>query len=347
VPYSTPLHPKILELKDVGIELRPRLTPSKPWARLVTRFRGSQSQWETLIRQVAVDKTDLVAICDGGTWLPCELMAALSKWGVPFVTLAQANHDWNWPDDDYRCRLEPLMANAACVFFVSHANLELAEYQLGCKLSNAEVVSNPWTVDRHAPPPWPATDPMNELKLACVARLHPPSKGQDLLLLALAAEKWRHRHWGLTFFGEGPQRGALELMAARLGLNAKVSFAGNVSQIVEVWAQYHALVLPSRFEGMPLALLEALVCGRPAVVTAVAGNSQVVVEGRSGFVAQAPTVASVQEALERLWENRAKLRDMGLVARDELLSRHQAEPAQLFADELLDLAKRRQKCQTS
>jgi glycosyltransferase involved in cell wall biosynthesis len=275
------------------------------------------------------------------------LISGLSKQGLPFVTLAQANSDGMWIDDEYRCRLEPLMASAARTFFVSHANLELAEYQLGCKLSNARVISNQWTVDHHIPPPWPAIGPMDELKLACVARLHPPSKGQDLLLLALATSKWRNGNWRLTFFGDEPQRRALELMTARLELNAKVHFAGSVSDIAGIWSEHHVLILTSRYEGMPLALLEALICGRPALVTSVAGNAEVVVEGRSGFVAEAPTVASVKAALERLWSSRAKLREMGVVARDELLRQNGAEPARLFADRLLELAERRQPWQIS
>ena len=54
----------------------------------------------------------------------------------------------------------------------------------------------------------------------------------------------------------------------------------------------------------PLALLEAMACGRPAVVTDVGGCAEVVEDGRSGFVAAAPTVAALDAALERAWAAR-------------------------------------------
>jgi glycosyltransferase involved in cell wall biosynthesis len=193
-------------------------------------------------------------------------------------------------------------------------------------------------VDRHSTLAWPTTDAVNDLKMACVARLHPPSKGQDILLLALAGEEWRSRNWNLTFFGEGPQRIALERMVARLDLEAKVDFGGYASDIVKVWSQHHALALASRYEGTPLALLEALSLGRPALVTAVGGNAEVVVEGQNGFVAEVPTVASVNGALERLWRSRKNLSEMGVCARDRILKRYPVQPGQLFADELLDIA---------
>ena len=57
-------------------------------------------------------------------------------------------------------------------------------------------------------------------------------------------------------------------------------------------------MLPSRFEGLPLALVEAMLCPRPAVVTNVAGNTEVIEDGETGFVAAAPTAGHLDEAME-------------------------------------------------
>jgi len=64
------------------------------------------------------------------------------------------------------------------------------------------------------------------------------------------------------------------------------------------------LVLPSRYEGLPLALVEAMWCGRPALVTDVGGNAELCLDGKTGFVAEAPVVSSVARALERAWSER-------------------------------------------
>jgi glycosyltransferase involved in cell wall biosynthesis len=78
----------------------------------------------------------------------------------------------------------------------------------------------------------------------------------------------------------------------------------------------HLLVLPSRSEGTPLALVEAMLCARPAVVTDVGGNADWVEDDQTGFVAEAPTAKSFGAALERAWAARAKWQIMGKQARD-------------------------------
>ena len=59
-----------------------------------------------------------------------------------------------------------------------------------------------------------------------------------------------------------------------------------------IWAEHHALVLPSRFEGMPLVVVEAMLCGRPCIVTDVGGNAELIRDGINGFLAKAPTGAT-------------------------------------------------------
>jgi Glycosyl transferases group 1 len=57
--------------------------------------------------------------------------------------------------------------------------------------------------------------------------------------------------------------------------------------------------MPSRYEGLPIVIVEAMLCERTVVATNVAGHSEVIEDGISGFLAHAPTVASVAKALER------------------------------------------------
>ena len=64
------------------------------------------------------------------------------------------------------------------------------------------------------------------------------------------------------------------------------------------------LVLPSRYEGLPLALVESMWCSRPAVVTEVAGNTEVCVDNETGLVVPVPTVPLLADTLERAWERR-------------------------------------------
>ena len=96
-------------------------------------------------------------------------------------------------------------------------------------------------------------------------------------------------------------------MVEHLGLT-NVEFAGHQNNIEEIWRKHHALVLPSRFEGMPLVVVEAMLCGRPCIATDVGGNRELVRDGINGFLAKAPTVELLDEAMNRAWDNRGRLR---------------------------------------
>jgi glycosyltransferase involved in cell wall biosynthesis len=106
-----------------------------------------------------------------------------------------------------------------------------------------------------------------------------------------------------------------------------------------IWASHHALVLPSRYEGLPLSLVEAMLCGRPSIVTNVSGNTELLEDNVTGFVAAAPTASFVDEALERAWNRRADWPAIGAAAAHQVRERVPPDPAGVFADELLALVR--------
>jgi glycosyltransferase involved in cell wall biosynthesis len=183
--------------------------------------------------------------------------------------------------------------------------------------------------------PWPAVED-DGLRLACVARLYLLDKGQDILLRVLAREKWKARNLRVSFFGRGINRDGLTGLAARLGVR-NVSFEGHTDDVQGIWKNHHALVLPSRSEGLPLSLVEAMMCGRPAIVTKVGGNAEVVEDRVTGFLA-APSEDSIDAALEEAWGRRGELREMGLAAAHRIRTLVPANPAAEFADALLEIA---------
>lgn len=120
---------------------------------------------------------------------------------------------------------------------------------------------------------------------------------------------------------------SLKRLARELGVEGKVRFAGHVAEIQQVWTQHHALVLPSRFEGLPIALVEAMLCSRPAIVTDFAGNAELVGKnGECGFVATAPTVTAVADAMERAWQSRMRWQAMGQTASHQVRSQIPRDP---------------------
>jgi glycosyltransferase involved in cell wall biosynthesis len=258
---------------------------------------------------------------------------------LPFVTIGQANSESFWFDDGTAERYRVALATAQRCYFVSKANLRLAEKQIGGELTNAEVVWNPVNVNLANTTTWPKLGRDDEVCFACVARLHPPSKGQDILLEVLARPPWVSRNWRLCLYGEGRMQNTLERLVQRLGLSDRVVFAGHVA-VEEVWTSNHVLVMPSRYEGLPLAMVEAMWCGRPVIATDVGGHSEIIADGVTGFLADAPTVTSLDNALERFWARREEARSIGVAAANRIRQLIPFDPVRYFSDKLIDISSR-------
>ena len=120
---------------------------------------------------------------------------------------------------------------------------------------------------RNAPSLWAGGGP----HLLSVGRLS-DEKGLDLLLEALAAIRRRFPQADLVVVGEGPRRAQLEEQRRRLGLEAAVSFAGQLGSPYLYYPGASLFVLSSRHEGLPNALLEALTAGLPVAAAPASGG---------------------------------------------------------------------------
>ncbi len=124
-------------------------------------------------------------------------------------------------------------------------------------LRNLEVIPNPLAREL---PTIMKVDYRRRNVLLSVGRLT-RVKGHDILLDAWASVTKEFPDWRLRLVGNGPERDRLEAQSARLGLSDCLEFAGSVCPIWPEYLSARAFVLPSRREGFPNALLEALACG--------------------------------------------------------------------------------------
>lgn len=311
------------------IQLRPK--PLRSVLQPVFR-NASRSAFKLWLRR---QQSDLICISAGDIVDRSGLMQLCMLSGKPYTIIVQANAEQWWPDDRNAKILIDVYTQARRVFFVADRNRELLETQLGIGLSNAELVRNPFNVSRNARLPWPA--PHEPVRLACVGRMDPEAKGQDLLLQVLAIQAWASRPVTLSFFGCGDAEEGLQRLSGRLGLADRVRFCGHVPNVELIWAAHHALVLPSRYEGLPLTVVEAMLCGRPVIVTDVAGNSEVVQDDVTGFIAEAPTRRHLHAAMERAWISRDRWPEIGMAAANAIRQLVPENPARAFASRLLEL----------
>jgi glycosyltransferase involved in cell wall biosynthesis len=326
------LSPKVTSLAKQGIKVEtyPRGGgPRNLFTRLWTKFTLSHRRSYARVKRF---KPDLVIISQGHNAGGFHWAKICREASIPYVLIVHCNSEHLWFEDWNVEEAVESYRSAQKVFCVSQGNLNLLRMQLGDPIQNGEVVWNPYNVSPESIPPWPVEN--GKWRLACVARLDPAAKGQELLLQVLARPEWRARPVEVNFFGEGPYELTLRRLAAMLQLN-QVHFRGHVADIKAIWEQNHLLVLPSRYEGLPLVIVESMWCGRPAVVTDVAGNAEVCVDNETGFVVPAPTVSSLADTLQRAWERREDWHRMGQAARARAESQIPRDPIALFAEKLI------------
>ena len=267
-----------------------------------------------------------------------DWMEACRKRNLPYVLIVQSVIEHLWPGDEANLALANGYRSARKIYCVSHKNLAWLQTQFAQELPQAEVIWNPFNVPHEAAPPWPGND--DTLRLACIGRLDPVAKGHDILFRVLQQSQWKSRALTLSVIGEGGHEQSLRALAGYCELE-NVAFVPYTNDIRAVWQTHHALALPSRFEGFPLVVLEAMFCARPCLVTDVAGNAQLIEDNVSGFVAKAPTIEFVDEALERLWQawENGTLQSCGQRAAQTLQAAIPAPPEELLADKLEALLK--------
>lgn len=330
---------RIAPLRLAGIQVRHLNLAAKTstMTKLLRRFLPHE-KWKLVAARQAIKASapDAIVLSEGNDISALPFVEQARSLGISYQIVTHGVNPAVWPSDDTADRLRPAFTSATRTYWVSARNIEEFEHHIGARLGNAEVVRNPVKVDRDAPFTWPTSGGI--WRMACVARLQTRAKGHDLLLQAFAAPEWRDRPLHLTFFGDGENRRGLEKLARLLGLGSQVSFGGHVAAVQDIWHDHHLIAQPSRNEGMPLSVVEALMCGRPALVTDVAGHAELITDGENGFVAEAASVLHIGRALERAWNERDRWPAIGRSAHERIRLDIPADPAADFAERILAAA---------
>ena len=327
---------RIAELLRAGVDVRPRPFKSSLFAGARRYISKEAKITFDVERSFGHSSPRLVVIANGFIVPPIELAEMCVAKGWPYTTIAQANSAAWWPRDEIAARFRKTLPLARRCFFVSASNRDLAQRQLGYAFENAEVIFNPINIERSLAIPWPSNSTENLLRMACVARLS-AEKGLDVLFDVLASPSWRARIWRLTLYGEGPIRDVLGRLVKTLELQDRISFVGYVA-VEKIWRENHVLIMPSRDEGLSLALVEAMWCARPVVTTNAGGNSEVIKDDVTGFVAEAAVSECLARTLERMWLQRARLQEMGKLAAASIREFVPDDPVGIFAKKLKELA---------
>ena len=316
---------------DICLRHQPQSNLKNLWGRLPKK--------ETPAAWLESQRPDAVLITLGYHPDPIQIADACLKHKIPYaINLQCASSFFFIPAnrlEDYR----RWYSEATKVLFVSDENRQKLENNIALRLDdNSEIVANPFNVDYDTQLDWPEQTDPPAFRVACVGRVHFQSKGQDIVVDVLKQDKWKQRPIEVTFFGHDQgNKGQLESLIEMHGLQDRLKFGGFVKDVKEIWANHHALLLPSRYEGAPLVVTEAMLCGRFAITTNLGRNRELMDDNVSGFIAEGATVSLFDEALERAWAKRDQWQQIGQLARQHIRERYPEDPVGEYADHIKSL----------
>ena len=154
--------------------------------------------------------------------------------------------------------------------------------------------------------------PPNKPIITCVANLRLP-KGHEYLIRALHELNNEDIDFLALLVGDGPLRGKLEELVRDVGLKEQVRFLGSRDRgdIPKILAITDIFVLPSLWEGLPTAIIEAMAAGCPVVATAVAGTPEVVMDRETGFLVNSRDREALAQKIAKLLKDPQLRETMG------------------------------------
>ncbi|MBI5716045.1 MAG: glycosyltransferase family 4 protein [Chloroflexi bacterium] len=167
---------------------------------------------------------------------------------------------------------------------------------LGVAPDHAQVIENGIELERFAPRV--VRPPSDSVAVSFVGRLE-YQKGVDILLQSLT-RLTDLKNFKVRIIGDGSQRRLLEIQARESYLDSIIDFVGFSDDAPRWLSVSDIFVLPSRYEAMSMALLEAMASGLPCIVTNVGENAQLITDGAEGFVVPPENAEKLADALAKL-----------------------------------------------
>jgi glycosyltransferase involved in cell wall biosynthesis len=176
-------------------------------------------------------------------------------------------------------------------------------------------------------------------QVAAMVATFKEQKGHRYLLDALPKVVKEFPDLSVLFIGDGELKTEIQAQALGLHLENHVHFLGNRQDVPALLAASDFFVLPSLWEGLPMALIEAMASGLPVIATQVSGTSQVMVHGETGLLVAPGNAKELERAMLDLLSHPDMFMKMGKAARSRVESHFSAqrqaeEHFVLFAHEL-------------
>lgn len=152
--------------------------------------------------------------------------------------------------------------------------------------------------------------------IGIVGRLR-PEKAHEVLLEAVAELAHAGRDVRLCVVGDGPRRSELQLLAAKLGIDSRVKWAGEKANAAKLASAFDLAVTCSHWEGLPLASMEAMAVGVPLVASSV-GGLPTLLGGGAGLLVEPGNPSALARNIEKLVDDRELRLQVGLAGKKRI-----------------------------
>lgn len=251
------------------------------------------------------------------------------KYGAPAsvvtgIPLVHTKHGRNWPDNPRWVWLSRQLSRVSR--FIVPVSRDIERIVLDREhipARKVQLVVNGADPEYYSPGPSPFRQSYfgSAVVIGSMGRFS-PEKRYTQLVKAFAAVKQRVAEARLVLVGDGSERAHIESVIRSCGRGDSVLLPGMTKQSVEWLRAMDVFCLASEQEGTSRTLVEAGLCGVPAVVTCVGGNSEIVEDGKTGFVVAPDDFEGLVQRLVQLGRDEALRITMGRAARERMIARY-------------------------
>jgi glycosyltransferase involved in cell wall biosynthesis len=175
-----------------------------------------------------------------------------------------------------------------------------------------------------------------------ISRLDAFHKGMDIAFESIAQLIREGERLQLNVYGSGEDNEYLRKYSEFLGIQDSVVFHGYTDKLEEMWRTEEMLILPSRYEGLAVSMVEAMGFGRIVMRTPFGGAAEWIEDGIDGYICPAPDADMLTSTLRRALTERTNWRLMGLRAYERVKRQLDTRPGRRFLDALESGSERRQ-----
>jgi len=294
--------------------------------RLYHRTHAEREQCAAIGNMLRHCFPQVVHVACGVPWSCLAARELIVETGTPLLFTEQYVAPGFRIEPDIHERVTNLYLRAARVVCVCEENKLLLRNHYRLPAGDAIVIPNAVCV--------PDTRPVRSLRrtqdtlrVVTAARLvH--QKGIDTLIAAAALLPFELQvRFRLTIFGDGPLLQDLKALACTLGISSQVEFRGWCKEAAGLMGTFDLFVLPSRSEGQPFALLEAMAAGVPVIASAVSGNPEALAQGRCGILVAPDDPETLAQAIVQVDNNPASAEAMAQLAFWHIRQQHHVDLA--------------------